>query len=163
MWAPRPGDYREAMWPRIAAMAKFEGIVMKREPGSVIPYTRPAQAATIFAAETADEAVVDALHNRFYSAYWEDAENLGDHAVLKRIMLEAGLDWDVFEPRLETGLYDGLMQQQHDEAMAIGLNGVPSFVIDGKYGIVGAQPIETFIEVIEKVLAERGDGAGQGR
>ena len=146
------------MWPRIAAMAKFEGIVMKREPGSLIPYTRPAQAATIFASETADEQTVDALHSRLYRAYWEDAENLGDPDVLKRIMLDSGLDWEAFAPRLETGLYDGIMQQQHDEAMRIGLNGVPSFVIEGKYGIVGAQPIETFIEVVEKVLAERESG-----
>ncbi len=155
MWTAGPGDYRKAMWPRIAAMAKFEGIVMRREEGSLIPYTRPAQAATIFAAETTDQATVDAFHSRLYRAYWEDAENLGDHDVLKRHMVECGLDWDTFASRLESGLYDSLMQQQHDEAMMIGLNGVPSFVVEGKYGVVGAQPIETFIEIIEKVLAER--------
>lgn len=155
VWNPGPGDYRSAMWPRIAAMAKFEGIVMRREEGTVIPYTRPAQAATIFASEAVDDATVDAFHSRLYRAYWEDAENLGDHEVLKRLMTESGLNWDEFAPRLESGLYDSTMQQQHDEAMMIGLNGVPSFVVDGKYGVVGAQPIETFIEIIEKVLAER--------
>lgn len=128
---------------------------MRRDEGTVVPYTRPAQAATIFASETADDAVVDEFHLRMYRAYWEDAENLGDHDVLKRLMTESGLDWDEFAPRLESGLYDGIMQQQHDEAMMIELNGVPSFVVEGKYGVVGAQPIETFIEVIEKVMAER--------
>ena len=39
--------------------------------------------------------------------------------------------------------------------MQLGLNGVPSFVIEGKYGVVGAQPVKTFIDVIEKVLTER--------
>ena len=146
------------MWPRIAAMAKFEGLTMRREPGKVIPHTRPAQAATIFAAETCEEDVVDAFHRRVYGAYWEDAENLGDSAVLQRLMTECGLDWDTFAPRLESGLYDGLMQQQHDEAMALGLNGVPSFVVEGKYGIVGAQPVETFVEIIEKVLEDRRGG-----
>jgi predicted DsbA family dithiol-disulfide isomerase len=144
-----------AMWPRIAAMAKFEGITMRREPGTTIPYTRPAQAATIFATETASEDVVDAFHSRVYRAYWEDAKNLGKPEVLQRLMVEAGLDWDAFAPKLESGHYDGTMQQQHDEAMMIGLNGVPSFVIEGKYGVVGAQPIETFVEIIEKVLEER--------
>jgi predicted DsbA family dithiol-disulfide isomerase len=128
---------------------------MRREPGTVTPYTRPAQAATIFASETADASIVDALHMRLYRAYWEDQENLGDYEVLQRLMLECGLDWDAFAPKLESGHYDALMQQQHDEAMMLGLNGVPSFVIDGKYGVVGAQPIETFVEIIEKVLAER--------
>lgn len=128
---------------------------MRRDEGTVIPYTRPAQAATIFASETSDRATVDAFHSRLYRAYWADAENLGDLDVLKRLMTETGPDWEEFAPKLESGHYDGLMQQQHDEAMMIGLNGVPSFVIDGKYGVVGAQPIETFIEIIEKVLAER--------
>ncbi len=159
MWKPGPGDHRSATWPRIEAMAKSEGIVMRREPGSLTPYTRPAQAATIYAAEIAskngDEALVDGFHSRLYRAYWEDSENLGDHSILERLMTESGLDWAEFAPRLETGLYDGIMQQQHDEAMMIGLNGVPSFVVEDKYGIVGAQPIEAFIEVIEKVLAER--------
>ena len=135
---------------------------MKREPGTLVPYTRPAQAATIFATETADEATVDAFHSRLYRAYWEDAENLGDSEVLSRLMIESGLNWDEFEPRLATGLYDSLMQQQHDEAMMIGLNGVPSFVIDGKYGLVGAQPIETFIEVIEKAISDRDDSSQAG-
>ena len=136
-------------------MAKFEGIVMRREPGTVTPYTRPAQAATIFAAETSSDEVTDAFHMRLYSAYWANLENLGDRDVLKRLMLETGLDWDTFSPRLESGYYDAMLQQQHDEAMMIGLNGVPSFVIDNKYGVVGAQPTETFIEIIEKVLSER--------
>ncbi len=146
------------MWPRIAALAKFEGITMRRDEGTVIPYTRPAQAATIFAAETVDEATLDAFHVRLYRAYWEDAENLGDHEVLKRLMIDAGLNWDEFALRLESGLYDSQLQLQHDEAMMIGLSGVPSFVIEGKYGLVGAQPIETFIDVIEKVMAERRNG-----
>lgn len=146
------------MWPRIAAMAKFEGIVMRREPGTTIPYTRPAQAATIFAAETSSEDAVDAFHRRVYRAYWEDAEDLGDSKVLRRLMTECGLDWETFSPRLNSGHYDGMMQRQHDEAMMIGLNGVPSFVIEGKYGVVGAQPIETFTEIIEKVLEERRTG-----
>jgi predicted DsbA family dithiol-disulfide isomerase len=139
-------------------MAKFEGIVMRREEGALIPYTRPAQAATIFASETTDEATTDAFHMRLYRAYWEDAANLGDLDVLRALMLESGVDWHGFAPRLQSGLYDGLMQMQHDEAMRIGLNGVPSFVIDGKYGVVGAQPVETFIQVIDRVLAERDSG-----
>ncbi len=145
------------MWPRISVMAKFEGLVMRREPGKTIPYTRPAQAATIFAAETSSEDVVNAFHRRVYRAYWEDAENLGDSNVLQRLMTECGLNWDAFAPLLESGHYDGTMQQQHDEAMMIGLNGVPSFVVEGKYGVVGAQPVETFVEIIEKVLKDRLD------
>ena len=128
---------------------------MNREPGTLTPYTRPAQAATIFAAETASPEVVERFHKRAYQAYWEDAANLGDMAVLEALMTECGLDWQIFRPRLDTGLYDSQMQMEHDEAMMIGLNGVPSFVIDGKFGIVGAQPIDSFIQAIDRAIAAR--------
>lgn len=154
-WDPKPGDYRLAGWPRIAALAKFEGIIMRRDPKTIIPFTRPAQAATIFAAETSTPETVDAFHKSAYRAYWEDAANLGDLMTLERLMKEHGLDWETFKPRLETNLYDGQMQLEHDEAMQLGLNGVPSFVIDGKFGIVGAQPIETFIQSIKRAIAAR--------
>ena len=128
---------------------------MRRDETTLVPFTRPAQAATIFAAESSDAGAVDDFHHRAYAAYWERSENLGNPAVLARLMTESGLDWDEFKPRLESGHYDARMQSDHDEAMMIGLTGVPSFVIGGKYGIVGAQPIETLVEVIERVISER--------
>jgi predicted DsbA family dithiol-disulfide isomerase len=44
-WNPRPGDHRSATWQRVEAMAKFEGIIMRRVLGTVTPYTRLAQPA----------------------------------------------------------------------------------------------------------------------
>ena len=44
--------------------------------------------------------------------------------------------------------------------MAYGIRGVPFFVLDGKYGLSGAQPPETFAEALAQVADERGVGAG---
>ena len=44
------------------------------------------------------------------------------------------------------------------QAGAYGINGVPFFVIDGKYGVSGAQPAEVFSQVLTQVAGER-DGA----
>ena len=41
------------------------------------------------------------------------------------------------------------------QAIAYGIQAVPTFVIDGKYGISGAQAPETFVEVFQKVIDEK--------
>ena len=42
---------------------------------------------------------------------------------------------------------------------AYGINGVPFFVIDGKYGVSGAQPAEVFAQVLTQVAGERDEAA----
>ena len=119
-----------------------------KAPGLVLGLFMVDLAQELIGCQTEADAVVETRH------CLPDAIQLFTPCTIGNGWLKI-LDWDKFAPRLETGLYDGLMQQQHDEAMAIGLNGVPSFVIENKYGIVGAQPIETFVEVIEKVVVFR--------
>ena len=41
------------------------------------------------------------------------------------------------------------------QAQALGIQSVPTFVINGRYAVQGAQPPEVFAQVLEKVAAER--------
>jgi predicted DsbA family dithiol-disulfide isomerase len=41
------------------------------------------------------------------------------------------------------------------QARAYGISGVPFYVVDGKYGVSGAQETATFANVLEQVRAER--------
>ncbi len=43
------------------------------------------------------------------------------------------------------------------QARQYGINGVPFFVIDGRYGISGAQPAEVFVEVLARAAADRAE------
>ena len=43
------------------------------------------------------------------------------------------------------------------QARQYGINGVPFFVIDGRYGISGAQPPEVFVEVLTRAAADRAE------
>ncbi len=51
------------------------------------------------------------------------------------------------------------MQADIAQARAFGISSVPFFVIDGKYGVAGAQESATFLEVLEDVAAKRRDVA----
>ena len=41
------------------------------------------------------------------------------------------------------------------QAAELGANGVPFFVLDHKYGVPGAQPVEVFTQVLQRVLSEQ--------
>ena len=55
--------------------------------------------------------------------------------------------------------YADAVQADIAQAGAYGINGVPFFVIDGKYGVSGAQPAEVFAQALTQVAAERDEAA----
>ena len=68
---------------------------------------------------------------------------------------EAGLDVERFEEALESGEYDEVVEEDFREAQEAGIQGTPSFTINGRT-LVGAQPVETFAQAIEE--AQTGNG-----
>lgn len=146
----RPGEVEGGLSPRIAALAEEEGITMRR--AKLTPYTIHAQAVTEYAKQFGK---ADEFHHAAYKAFWEDGVNLGDFDVLAELAKGVGLDWDDILPRLESREYDGLIQNQFDEAMQLGVTGVPGFLIDDKFWFTGAQPIEMFRLAAKKALELR--------
>jgi predicted DsbA family dithiol-disulfide isomerase len=51
--------------------------------------------------------------------------------------------------------YEAEVAADQAQALAYGANGVPFFVIDQKYGVSGAQPVEVFQEAIRRANADR--------
>lgn len=110
----------------------------------------------------------DRLKERLLRAYFTEGEAVGDHATLTRIAVEAGLPEARVAEVLAGREYADEVEADQAQAVAYGANGVPFFVIDEKYGVSGAQPVEVFDEVIRKALAERSpikivaDGTSEG-
>ena len=66
--------------------------------------------------------------------------------------------------RCSSGRYLAAVRADQAQASAYGINGVPFFVIDGKYGVSGAQPAEAFAQIVRQVWAEhRETGRAQSR
>jgi predicted DsbA family dithiol-disulfide isomerase len=83
-----------------------------------------------------------AFHDRVMDAYWAEAQDIGDPAVLRTLAAEAGLD-DVDEV-LTTDAYADDIRRSTENAHALGINGIPAFLLDRKLLILGAHPKETF-------------------
>ena len=96
----------------------------------------------------------DAIVNRLFQAYFEEGLDIGSAEVLTRLAAEAGLEAAGVEQAL--GGADSLeaVVDLEEQGRRLGIQGVPFFVLLGKYGISGAQPPEFWRETLPKIAAE---------
>src|SRR5699024_4872350 len=66
---------------------------------------------------------------------------------------DAGLDVKKFDADRKSNKFDESIDEDFNEGQAIGVTGTPTFVING-IPIVGAQPLDTFTDVIENEARE---------
>ncbi|MGC5223177.1 DsbA family oxidoreductase [Micromonospora sp. DT81.3] len=95
------------------------------------------------------------LEERLMSAYFTEGRHLGRIEELVALASDVGLNPDAARQALESSEYVEAVRADQAQAAAYGINGVPFFVIDGKYGVSGAQPPEAFAQVARQVWAER--------
>lgn len=84
--------------------------------------------------------------------YFTQGQWLNDNLFLLSLADELGLEHKKAEEILANE-DEYLLEMQNDIALAqqIGVQGVPFFVIDGKYGLSGAQPVETFQQALKEI------------
>ncbi|MEX2446277.1 MAG: DsbA family protein [Dehalococcoidia bacterium] len=97
-------------------------------------------------------------HRALYRAYFTDHDNLMDADVLVRHAVEAGLDGDAMRTALTEGTYLEEVQAGIEHAYAIGVTGIPTFIINDQYAVVGAQPREVLERVFEQLGGQRREG-----
>jgi predicted DsbA family dithiol-disulfide isomerase len=79
----------------------------------------------------------------FYS-YFTEVKDIGDNRTILDIAEKSGLCKDDVEKVLKEERYKTVLQQVQEMAHEYGINSTPTFIIDDKYAIVGAQPLESF-------------------
>ncbi|GAA2069394.1 DsbA family oxidoreductase [Microbacterium hatanonis] len=95
------------------------------------------------------------LTERLMSAYFTEGRHLGRDDELVALAADAGLDPEAARDALVSERYLDDVRADQAQAQAYGINGVPFFVIDGKYGVSGAQPAEAFAQIARQVWEER--------
>ena len=95
------------------------------------------------------------MKERLLKAYFEEGRHVGRIEDLADLAAEIGLDREDVVRSLSANEY--LADVRADQALAteLGIRGVPFFVLDGKYGVSGAQESTTFANVLKQVADER--------
>jgi predicted DsbA family dithiol-disulfide isomerase len=106
-----------------------------------------------WALDVAGPAAQNDLHQRLFRAYFTDNADLADHGVLAGLAAEAGLDPEGADEALATGAYAEAVRSDELRAGEMDIHAVPTFVIEGRWAIPGAQDIDTFVELLERAAA----------
>lgn len=95
------------------------------------------------------------MKERLLSAYFVEGGDVGDLEQLADMAAEVGLDRDEVLVALAAGTFADDVRADMDQARAYGISGVPFYVIDGRYGISGAQSPETFARALAQAAGDR--------
>jgi predicted DsbA family dithiol-disulfide isomerase len=90
---------------------------------------------------------------RLFRAYFTEGRHLGRIEELTSLAAEVGLDADKAEQALVQNTFLPAVKADVRQAVRYGINGVPFFVFDDTYGVSGAQPVETFTQVLTQIGA----------
>ncbi|MEX2009580.1 MAG: DsbA family oxidoreductase [Dongiaceae bacterium] len=106
-----------------------------------------------------DQGRQDALVEILFRRYFIDGVDIGDRAVLVAAAAEAGLDVDAARRFIEGDAEADSVRDEDVAARRQGINGVPCFVFNGRFGLSGAQDPEVFFQLFdlarEDDIAER--------
>ena len=94
------------------------------------------------------------LTDRFMRAYFTEGKNLADHTTLLELIKELGLDVAKAKAVLTSDDFKLEAKQEMQEGASVGVQGVPFFVIDRKYGISGAQELGYFKQALQQIYNE---------
>ncbi|CDX54843.1 DSBA oxidoreductase [Mesorhizobium plurifarium] len=109
-------------------------------------------------AGAAGEDVQNRLVRRLFQLNFEEGANIGDHAVLAKAAGEAGMDASVVETLLPTDADVEAVRNEIATASRMGITGVPCFLLEGKYAVMGAQDADTLADAIRQVAQAKALG-----
>ena len=138
------------MIDRVEAVAAEEGLLFRHHQALRVSTVDAHRLLHLALAEGKQADLKEAL----LSAYFIETENVADHETLVRIATGVGLDEARVREVLESNEFADEVETDIRQAVAFGANGVPFFVLDRKYGISGAQPVEVFTQTLERAWTD---------
>ena len=137
---------------RLRQIAKSYGMDFVSTPR--IYNTRLAHEATEYA-RTHDKG--NAFHKVIFRKVYAEGQDPSQWDVLRSAAEEVALDADEMQREVENQKYMGEVVDKVRWAYQIGVTGVPTYVINNRYAIVGAQPYEVFKGALEQIMNQKTD------
>ena len=151
-------DAGKKVFDVIAATGREDGIDFDFSRQEKVPNTFDSHRLNHWA-ETA--GVQDEVVEILFRKYFIDGENVGDPAVLLDAAKEAGMDGEVVERLLAGDADKELVEREEMIGRRMGVTGVPCYIIDQKYTLVGAQEPDMLLRAIDTAAAEAADASAQ--
>jgi predicted DsbA family dithiol-disulfide isomerase len=140
-----------AMFVHVAAAGAADGLEFDFEKITAAPSTRNAHRLILLAQEA---GIGREMAEALFRANFMEGRDVGKTGVLADVASQVGLDRDRIARFVGGDQLGRIVDESQAEAKELGIDGVPFFVLDGKYAFSGAQPLETFVAVLDRVRSE---------
>jgi predicted DsbA family dithiol-disulfide isomerase len=145
---PQEGMLLSTMFPQLDSQNMFRHLRDMAVPYGItfadisrISNSRMSLEASEFAKE---HNMFDQFHRALFQAYFSQGMDIGNLEVLKHVGDKSGLDRDALAKALQTMKYRPTLENMRKKAARLGVTAAPTFIIEERDRIVGAQPIEVF-------------------
>ena len=101
-----------------------------------------------------DAGAYEKFHELVFHAYFTQGLDIGDSGVIAGLAEKTGLQRDALDDlqkAIDGGRYKGRLESARKEGAAIGLTGVPTFLLNGRFMIVGAQDPDVFRDAFKRL------------
>jgi predicted DsbA family dithiol-disulfide isomerase len=144
-------DVRE----RLYALAEAEGLPMQSNP------VRSNGHKALEAAEWARDQSVDtfdSVHRALFHAYFAASSNISTIEQVEEAVAGHDIDTAAIRVALESGAYRKQVDEYTQLARQNGINGTPTFILDDKFVISGAQDWDVFENILQRLGVPRREG-----
>jgi predicted DsbA family dithiol-disulfide isomerase len=147
------GEQRYAqITQRVTQVAKEEGLIFNFDSQPISPNTRTLHVLIQYAKEHGKQ---NQVKEAFMKAYFEDGVDLSSKDSIINVAENAGLLRSDITPLFENASLKNDIEKHEREMQTLGITEVPFYIINNKYGISGAQPVEEFIKAFTEIGLEQ--------
>ena len=118
-----------------------------------LPNTRLAHEATEYANRKGKGLE---FHRAVFDRYYGRGEDISQWNVLMTVASEIGLDGADMRREVESGKFSEVVGIHLEEARELGIEAVPTYILNDEYAVVGAHPYEHFVKSLEEIERETG-------
>ena len=136
------------MMENLNRMGEAEGIVFSDRT-----FTTNSHKSLLLAEAAKEEGqeIFEALNEGLFRAYFTEGRNIGDPQVLRDVAQAVGVSAGRIGQAWSDAAYEKRLARDHEAAAEIGITGIPTFIVDGRWIIEGAVPVEMLREVAQKI------------
>jgi predicted DsbA family dithiol-disulfide isomerase len=143
-------EQAKASTERVVQMAQEIGLDFQMDT-MILTNTFDAHRLTMYAKT---KGLMKEMTERILRAYFTESKHIGDHETLTELAAEVGLNREEVATMLASDEMADVVRADEKTAQEYGVTGVPFFLINNKYALTGAQPTETFVQALQKIITE---------
>lgn len=144
-------DKAEAILRHVTSVAEADGITFNMDL-AVRANTLHAHRILLFVEENLGASTQMELNEAIMNAYFRDGPNIADVEVLSECAASVGVDRDATREVLMSDRYLAEVEEWLATAADNGITAVPTFIVDDRWSIPGAQDTEMFERVLRRML-----------